>query len=192
MRQDVREFPVSLFFISLKETEFFHPGKRPDMHVAIAADHDGFDIGVDRFRVGSKHIPGLKQAGPHHVRLDQGFHVPDGRKVKGEGDAGDGNQVKQDEDADHPAAKGLGLEVLRFWSETRALLSRGFSRDAFLPAVSFGFVHRPFLECNRIAEFTNRDRTSFLFLLLSRVEALPVGMSEAYSGDPTMLGDPIR
>ena len=192
MRQDVRELPVSLFFISLEEAKFFHSGKGPDVHVAIAADHDGFDIGIDPFRVRSKHIPGLKEASPYHVRLDQGFHVPDGWKVKGEGDASDGNQVKQDEDADHPAAKGLGLEVLRLWNEMRALLSRGFSRDAFLPAVSFGLVHRSFLECSRIAEFTNRDRTSSWFLLLSRVEALPVGMSEAYSGDPMMLGDPIR
>ena len=55
--QDLQKFPVSLFAKPLAKTKIFHFRKRPDLHVTISTNDDGFDVGIDLHRIGAKHIP---------------------------------------------------------------------------------------------------------------------------------------
>ena len=60
--QDLQKFPVSLFSKPLPKAKLFHPGKRPDLHVAISTDDDRFDVGIDRHRIGAQTYPMIETA----------------------------------------------------------------------------------------------------------------------------------
>src|SRR5271165_4136766 len=139
--KDLGKFPVSLFTKPLPKTKLLHSGKGPDLHVAISTDNDSFDVGIDPQRIGSEHVPRLKQPTPSHVGHEKFFDTRE--CFQGHGHTCDGNQVEQDENADRTPAKGIDFEILLFWSGCWPALTLGLPRSAFLPPVSFRLVHRP-------------------------------------------------
>jgi Uma2 family endonuclease len=76
------------------------------------ADHDRLYIRIDGRRIGSKHVPSLKQASPKKVGPHQFPDLHERREVDGDRHTGDGDQVKDDEDVDRGAAKRM---LLRFF-----------------------------------------------------------------------------
>ena len=66
----------------------------------IVRDDHGFDVRIDRLRIGGEHIPRLEQAAPAQVRKHNYLYIPDYWNVPGKGPAGNRDEVEEDENAD--------------------------------------------------------------------------------------------
>src|ERR1700761_2488665 len=139
MWEHLGKLSISLLGIPLPEAEFFHLRKGPHLHMAIFCKDNGLDIGIDRFRIGRKHIPRLVEASPKHVGTDDLSYCPHSQKIQRHCPGRDCNQVKQYEDTDrrlrNTMVSRVLLEVASFHSLTirshlhRVILNSAHSRD---------------------------------------------------------------